>query len=154
MSTSEFNNTGVFVANYRISHQLAGGVSLDVSLLFSTQDKKVVGRGAVTQATNPPLDVRTELVGEYHYQCTNNSCFVMVNLKGVDAIRARILPPISVENVDAHILLNDDFKYGVANFRFLDPRTNEWVEENQVPVTLADYTEISDVTKLAEEVSA
>ena len=60
-------NVGLFPVSYRIGTGAPGAQSLALHLLVSTPDTKVNGTAAITQATNPPLDVHSDVWGEYTY---------------------------------------------------------------------------------------
>lgn len=151
---SERNITGLFLANYVIGSGLLGATSFRASLLINTPDRSVSGRGIVSQSTTPPLNLVSNLSGEYHYQCVDDECYVLVNLVGAQPYFG--IPPIGsdLQNTRAHLMLNDDWQSGVANISYLDPRSGGWIEYEQLPVTLVDNSEISDISLLAKRVKA
>lgn len=154
MNNHENNIVGLFLANYVIGNGMLGAPSLRMSLLINTPDRSVSGRSIVSQATNPPLNLVSNLSGEYHYQCTNDECFVLMNLVGAQPFFG--IPPIGsdLQNSRLHLLLNDDWQSGFGNISYLDPRTKSWVEHEQLPVKLVDNSEISDISLLAQRVKA
>lgn len=154
MATHDNNIVGLFLANYVIGNGMLGAASFRMSLLINTPDRSVSGRGIVSQATNPPLNLVSNLSGEYHYQCANNECYVLINLVGAQPYFG--IPPIGsdLQNTRLHLLLNDDWQSGVGNVSYLDSRTGKWIEYDQLPVKLVDNSEISDISLLAQRVKA
>ena len=154
MTVSQNEIQGLFLANYIVGNRMAGGISFNISLLVSTSDRSISGRGMVSQAINPPLEIVSNLYGEYHYQCTQNDCYIMVNLMGSQPFMG--IPPVGVElqNTKLNMLLNEDLNSGVANFSYKDPETGKWIELEQVPVEKIDNTDISDLSQLAERIKA
>lgn len=154
MNTHESNIIGLFLANYVIGSGMLGAPSFRMSLLINTPDRSVSGRGIVSQATNPPLNLVSILSGEYHYHCAKSDCYVLMNLVGSQPYYG--IPPVGsdLQNSRLHLMLNDDWQAGVANVSYLDPRTGKWTEHEQLPVKLVDNSEISDITLLAQRVKA
>lgn len=145
---------GLFLASYEIGNtHMMGNVRFHVSLLVNTADRSVTGVGNVTQPVSPPVNIRSELNGEFHYQCTMKSCHIMVNLSGTQPYPG--IPPFGVmpiHNTQLAILLDDDWKQGTANFSYLDDK-GEWQEVQGAPVTLIDSAVSNDIARLAETVS-
>jgi hypothetical protein len=129
-------NEGLFLATYLISNKkkseesILGAVNLYVSLLVYTPDQSVTGYGLVSQTTLPALNINSQLLGEYHYQSTMKSCHIMVNVDGVTPYPG-IFPTEgkAQSNLQLNMLLEDDWKVGVADFKYF--RSGEWITVKQ-----------------------
>ena len=64
MSGSNQQPVGLFPLGYRIGTSMPGAQSLALNLLVFTPDETVNGTAAITQATNPPLDVHSDVWGD------------------------------------------------------------------------------------------
>ncbi|CAH1608328.1 DUF1842 domain-containing protein [Vibrio jasicida] len=137
----------VFLASYIIGNKLAGGIRFDVKLLVGGPGQSITGKGNITQAVSPPLHVHTELTGNYHYQATMRDCHIMINLQGYQAYPG--IPPVGADlhNVTLRILLNDDWKSGVAFYSYKDSDGN-WVDVENQPVTLESNDQVENLEKL------
>lgn len=138
----------LYYANYEISSNLTpmGGVSFNVSLIIDTKTKSIVGNGTIFQATNPPLNIPSQLTGDYSYMCTMNSCNNLVIADGFSPYAPLIHGiPSPAKNVALRMSLNDDWKSGVANYRYL--KNGEWVESGNQQVKLVS-TDPGDLTNL------
>ncbi len=114
---------GLFPVNYRITTGVPGAPLLRTQLLVSTPDQRVTGFGQITQTTNPPLDIRARLNGDYGYLAFEGGSRIMMNLKGFPV---STLPPgsgvgpVLLENIGGNLLLSSDFRSGSASFWYLD----------------------------------
>ena len=140
---------GLFQVSYLINGDLFGGTSFSVSLLVYTPTKTVSGMGHVSQAVNPPFSLTSQLQGEFSYLCTMESCHIMADLNGfcLPTLLVHGVPQ-ATQNTKLRMLLNEDWKSGTANFKFL--RDNKWVEVENAKVQLMETKELTDLTKLAE----
>ena len=137
-----------FNLNYRISNNLAGGISFNVSLIVDTNTKKIIGKGNITQAVNPPLNIPTILSGDYSYMCTMNSCNILVVMEGVSPYAPLILgAPQPIQNVKLRMSLEDDWKSGTATYSFL--LDGKWVDVGYQKVELVELSDELNVDKLS-----
>jgi len=141
-----------FIAKYRISEPgMMGNITMNLTLSVNPEDNSVVGHGHIFQPIHPPLNVFTTLSGEFHYQCTMESCHIMMNLQGIKpypGVGTLGLP--NLHNTNVRILLDEDWKSGVANFSYKDAK-GEWVEVSSEKVTLEKAEEIPYIDTLEFE---
>lgn len=143
MSTAQSENE-VFVASYKIGNGLRGAKEFIVNLLVSRVDNSVVGKGHIFQPTSQSRNVYTELNGTFNYQCTMKNCHIMLNLQGYQPYPG--IPPVGMDlhNVTLRVLLNEDWKSGVAFYSYIND-DGVWVEEENQRVTLLDAKQIKSV---------
>lgn len=141
-------NVGLFNACYRISSGLAGGVDLNLNLTVNTVNKRVTGVAHMTQATNPPRDIISELQGDYNYMCTMESCSILVVAEGVSPFQPMIhdVPQIH-KNLTLRIVLDENWQKGVANYKYCID--NIWHEVNHAKVELIVDNEAQNIDRLA-----
>ncbi|HHF3197802.1 DUF1842 domain-containing protein [Vibrio sp. CCB-PB317] len=142
----------IFAAHYHIGNGLPGGVSFDIKLLVAGEDKSILGKGRICQAVNPPLNVVSDLNGSFNYQCTMRDCHIMVTLQGYQPYLG--IPPLGADlhNVTLNILLNDDWKSGVAFYRYKN-NSGEWIEVANQRVTLQLPEHVPSIEHLKVEKS-
>lgn len=127
----------LFRASYLISNHLSGGISFKMELVIDSRTKKVVGVGHITQATNPPKNIATQLSGDYSYMCTMDSCHILVVAEGVSPFHPLIHGvPQNYKNVSLRMSLEEDWKSGVATYQFL--YDGEWIDSGYQKVTLIE----------------
>jgi len=128
--------TGLFIVAYNIGTSLPGAPHLNLHLAVNTVDEAVTGQGQVTQAVNPPVDVRTNVQGDFTYMTVMpNNTHILVTLTGTQAIQwpstggiGPVLPP----NFSLRMVLASDWKSGTANYKY--QVGNTWHEVKDVPV--------------------
>jgi len=127
----------LFRASYLVSNHLAGGVSFKMELVIDSKTKKVVGIGHITQAISPPMNIVTQLVGDYSYMCTMDSCNILVVAEGVSPFHPLIHDvPQSYKNSTLRMVLNEDWKSGTATYMYL--YEGEWRDSGYQKVTLIE----------------
>ncbi|WP_076589737.1 DUF1842 domain-containing protein [Vibrio ostreicida] len=144
MNTTDKTTSEIFAAHFNIGNGLVGGQRFDVNLLICQRDKSIVGKGHLFQSVNPPLNVFTDLNGTFNYQCTMSSCHIMMNLQGYQPYPG--IPPVGTDlhNVTLRILLDEDWKTGVAFYSYKN-ESGEWIEAENQPVTLANSAPIKSI---------
>lgn len=128
-------NIGLFPVNYLIGTELPGAPTLRLSLLVNTPDKRVNGWGRITQAVNPPVDIRTHAHGTYTYMATMKDNHILVVASGTPAADG---PPQAgvalLLNFELRMVLADDWASGTAVYRYrID---GAWSPEVTAPVKL------------------
>jgi hypothetical protein len=108
----------------------------------STATQEVHGNSIVFQAVNPPLDVRSVIIGKYNYLCTNVNCHILIVVNGYTEDERGAL-----KNFEARILLEDDWSEGVANYTFL--KDGEWIEMSKQKVKAIDDFGVNNLKELA-----
>ncbi|CAM1372852.1 DUF1842 domain-containing protein [Tenacibaculum xiamenense] len=127
---SNKNNIGLFQAGpYVIGNGLSGGYTFKLQFVVDVVRKTVHGAGNITQATNPPVNVATNINGEYSpllgtYQ-------ILVNAEGFNPF-IPIVP--QQKNVTLQLFLDKDWKSGVANYSFYNGK--EWIRLRNQKVEL------------------
>ncbi|MDA0118872.1 DUF1842 domain-containing protein [Vibrio sp. T11.5] len=140
----------ILAAHYHIGNGLSGGVSFDIKLLVASEDKSILGKGHIFQAVNPPLNVLTDLNGSFNYQCEMRDCHIMVTLQGYQPYPG--IPPVGIDlhNVTLNILLNDDWKSGIASYQYKNS-SGEWIEVENQRVTLQVPEHVPSIEQLKVE---
>lgn len=129
--------TNPLIATYDISTGLAGAPTLQIHLLFDDITETVLGWGRLTQAVNPPLEIKAWLTGGFLYPLVNGAadqCIVF--LKGVPLVKWPKYGGIGPELptvIDVTLNLNANRTEGTANYAYLG-EDGKWHEQNGVPV--------------------
>ena len=133
----------VFLVNLRMGDEnLSGGINCTMNLRVTPSTKKVQGHSVVFQAINPPLLVDSIITGNYQYLCTNEKCRILIDVNGYYEEE-----DTCVKNFEARILLEDNWKEGVANYAFY--HDGEWISLSNQQVKATESLEILDYGKLA-----
>lgn len=131
--------TGLFIVSYEIGGNMPGAPSFNVNFSVYTPGETVHGMGHLTQATNPPLDIGTNLSGQYTYMCVMpKNCHILVTATGFPIIKwpqgggvGPMIPP----NVELRMVLEEDWRSGTANYKYQDGSGN-WHEVTNAPVKM------------------
>jgi hypothetical protein len=144
-------NVGLFNAHYRITNHLLGGVEMQLNLTVNTVNKRITGMAHISQATNPPMNIISEIQGDYNYMCTMQSCSILVVAEGVSPFQPiiRDVPQIH-KNLTLRIVLDENWQKGVANYKYCI--NNEWHEVTQAQVEIITDADINNIQKLAATV--
>ncbi|MBP5114123.1 DUF1842 domain-containing protein, partial [Pseudomonas protegens] len=67
MSGNYSQAEGLFPLSYRIGTSQPGAPTLILNLLAYTPEHSVRGTSSITQAVNPPLDLHSDVWGQYTY---------------------------------------------------------------------------------------
>ncbi|MFJ2279990.1 DUF1842 domain-containing protein [Pseudomonas sp. NPDC087803] len=127
-------NVGLFPVSYRIGTGAPGAQSLALHLLVSTPNTKVNGTAAITQATNPPLDVHSDVWGEYTYLTVMSPGVskILVTAQGNHGGPGAN----SIVNFKVKLVVGTDWREGVANYSYFDGQ--RWHEVNNAPAHLVE----------------
>ena len=129
--TNQAQKTGLFIANYQIGESIPGGIIFQVNLIINAVTKNVYGCGDITQATNPPLDVRTKLTGDYTYMTVMpNNTHILINATGYPDSNSTQ----NTANVELHIVLESDWQSGVANYKYRTDQSSSYKEVTNAKV--------------------
>jgi len=144
-------NVGLFNAHYRITNHLAGGVEMQLNITVNTVNKRVTGMAHITQAVNPPMNIISEIQGDFNYMCTMDSCHILVVAEGVSPFQPiiRDVPQIH-NNLSLRIVMEENWQKGVANYRYCI--NNVWHEVTQAQVEIITNADIHNIEKLATTV--
>ncbi|UVM48240.1 MULTISPECIES: DUF1842 domain-containing protein [unclassified Pseudomonas] len=134
MSGSTQQLVGLFPLSYRIGTSAPGAQSLALNILVFTPDETVNGTAAITQATNPPLDVHSDVWGEYTYLTVMSPGVskILITAQGNQGGPGSN----SIVNFKLQLVVGTDWKEGVANYSYLNGQ--QWVEVNNAPAHLVD----------------
>lgn len=127
-------NVGLFPVSYRIGTGEPGAQNLALNLLVSTPQQHVTGNAAVTQATNPPLDIDSDVWGEYTYMTVMKPGVskILITAQGNHGGPGSN----SIINFKIHLVVGTDWREGVANYEYFDGQ--RWHELNNVPAHLVE----------------
>lgn len=144
-------NVGLFNAHYRITNHLAGGVEMQLNITVNTVNKRVTGMAHITQAVNPPMNIISEIQGDFNYMCTMDSCHILVVAEGVSPFQPiiRDVPQIH-NNLSLRIVMDENWQKGVANYRYCI--NNVWHEVTQAQVEIITDANVHNIEKLAATV--
>ena len=144
-------NVGLFNAHYRITNHLAGGVEMQLNITVNTVNKRVTGMAHITQAVNPPMNIISEIQGDFNYMCTMDSCHILVVAEGVSPFQPiiRDVPQIH-NNLSLRIVMEENWQKGVANYRYCI--NNVWHEVTQAQVEIITNADTHNIENLATTV--
>lgn len=115
--------TGLFIVAYEIGTAAIGAQQLELNLSVYTPNYKVNGQGVIKQSVNPPLDVHTELTGDFTYMTVMpNITHILVVLEGSNDVKIRMV-------------LSNDWASGTANYSYIDNQGKKISLEN-IPVRI------------------
>ena len=130
MSATLQQPVGLFPLAYRIGTGLPGAPSLNLNLLVFSPEQQLTGTAAVTQATNPPLNLDVDVWGEYSYLAVVGSTKILLNLQGNQGGPGSN----SIITFKAQLVVGSDWKDGVAHYSHYDG--SRWIEVQNVPTHL------------------
>ncbi|WP_248799205.1 DUF1842 domain-containing protein [Pseudomonas sp. MWU13-2105] len=132
MSDSTQQFVGLFPLSYRIGTSAPGAQSLVLNLLVFTPEQSVSGTAVVTQAINPPLDLQSDVWGEYTYMTVMSPAVskILITAQGNHGGPSSN----SAVNFKLHLVVGSDWKDGVASYQYLDGQ--RWVNVQNVPAHL------------------
>jgi hypothetical protein len=132
--------TGLFPANYTIGTPMPEGPLFSLHLLVFTPEKEVRGGGSISQGLLPPSAVNTWLTGDYTYLTVMpNNSRILVVATGFPVKHQPSQPghigPVFDPNLHLRMVLESDWKSGIANFQFFDSDGN-WRSVENAPVKM------------------
>lgn len=106
--------SGTFLVSYESVGTLAGGYALGLNLVIDVVQHKAGGIASVTQATNPPLDVKLPVHGTVtDMTVMPKNTHHLVALQSSDKLLGR--------HIEVRLVTADDWQTGTANVTlFLD----------------------------------
>lgn len=129
--------TGLFLVSYEIGGHMPGAPLFGVSFTVYTPGETVSGIGHITQATNPPLDIGTDLSGQFTYMCVMpKNCHILITATGYPVVKwpqGGGIGPVIPPNTELRMVVSEDWKSGTANYKYLDGGGN-WHEVKDAPV--------------------
>lgn len=129
MTTSENALVGLFPLNLQ-SVGAPGAPVVKLSLLVYTPRQEVTGHAEVTQAINPPLDLKSHVHGNLiHETVMGPGSKILIKLLGWPEI---VWPPkggvgpVIPENFSAQVLLEPDYNSGTITFEYRTELSGKW----------------------------
>ncbi len=137
MANNPENRTDLFIVRYNIG---TGAANLRVDLAVNAVDHAITGQSRVTQAINPPTDVRSRLYGDFTYMTTMpKQTHTLVTATGVLALwmppNTGIGPALPC-NLSLRMVLSADWQSGIAHYKYLVGDT--WHEVHDAPVKVLE----------------
>jgi hypothetical protein len=134
--------TGLFLVKYQVGTDAPGAPTLNLSLAVNSAHKTIHGIGEITQAVNPPVDVRTRVDGTYLQILIMGSPSLLVEATGMPPVhwpdRRRQGPgTVILPNLFLRMVLQDWEGGGTAYYRYQNAE-GQWVEVNDAPVKKVD----------------
>lgn len=137
MGNNVVTNVGLFIASFQIGGDKPGAPSFRINMCVYTPGETISGIGHITQAVNPPLDIPTNLQGQFTYMSVMpNNCHILVTATGTPIVKwpqGGGIGPVLPINVDLRMVLTEDWKTGKANYKYQDSKGN-WQEVTNAPV--------------------
>ena len=138
MEKSELK-TGLFIVSYEIGGNMPGAPLFKINFSVYTPGETVSGIGHITQTTNPPIDIGTNLHGQYTYMCVMpKTCHILITATGYPIIKwpqGGGIGPVIPPNTELRMVVSEDWKSGTANYKYIDSKGN-WNEITDAPVKM------------------
>lgn len=140
-TTSTSEDVGLFIVSYEIGGNMPGAPTFVVHLTVDTVRKSVSGQGRITNTSNPPLDLRTNLEGDYTYMTVMpNSTSILVTLTGYPVVewpRGGGIGPVLLPNANLRMVLDPSWASGTANYKYTTDGSS-WQTVSDAPVRKVD----------------
>ncbi|NBF06097.1 DUF1842 domain-containing protein [Pseudomonas sp. Fl5BN2] len=142
MSGSNSHAEGLFPLSYRIGTSQPGAPALILNLLVYSPEHSVRGTSSITQAVNPPLDLHSDVWGQYTYMTVMSptSSKILITAQGNQGGPGSN----SIINFKLHLVVGDNWKEGIANYQYFNGHS--WVSVNQVPAHLQETVQSSTLS--------
>lgn len=135
--------TGLFLASFDIGKSMPGAPLLRLNLTVFTPGETVSGVAHLIQATNPPLDLASDVKGQYTQMCVMpRQCHVLLTAQGHPIAKwpqGAGIGPVLPANFELRMVLGEDWQSGTANYKYQDSHL-VWHEVKDAPVTLVPAT--------------
>ncbi len=126
---------------------IVGGVTQTINLIIDTLNREVIGTSQVFQSTNPPLDVQSNLYGEFTYMTVMHG-HSRILLTATGYPKNEIWPlvmgvptPLFPANLKLRMVLDEDWKRGIATYSYRD-RDGKMVEMINIPVIATNISTV------------
>lgn len=131
MADTQAHQDGLFLLQLQ-SSGAPGAPIVKLSLTVYTPGQKVTGFAEVTQATNPPLDVRSHVTGNLIYETVSGpGSKIRIDLDGWPEIhwpKDGGVGPVIPENFKAIIVLEPDYSAGTIEFQYRNDWSGKWTK--------------------------
>ena len=124
---------GTFLACYEIGGDKPGAPLFRVNLVVDVPARTVNGSGRITQAISPPLDIATQLHGQFSYMTVMpRVVHILVVATGYPVVPHGGIGLVE-PNADLRMVLDEGWKSGTADYKYRDDG-GKWVDIEQAPV--------------------
>lgn len=143
LTKEAINDVGMFLATYNIFHPgMVGEDQFRVQLAVSTPNRKVSGTGNIANGSIAGNQtIYTKLEGRFSYMTVMpKNTHIQIVLTGYPDVTWPPLGgvgPVMQHNAELLMVLNDDWKTGTANYRYMTSN-GTWKEMEDIPVNIAD----------------
>ncbi|WMN19955.1 DUF1842 domain-containing protein [Pseudomonas piscis] len=131
----------LFPLSYRIGTSQPGAPNLQLNLLVYTPERSLRGNSSITQAASPPLDLQTDDWGQYTYLTVTSGTKILLSVAGNQGGPGAN----SIITFKLQLVVDDDWKQGVANYQFYNGHT--WSTVNNTPAYLENNIQSSSLSR-------
>ncbi|UCJ06092.1 DUF1842 domain-containing protein [Chitinophaga pendula] len=142
---TQHNEVGLFQVSYRISSGLIGAPVFHVNLTVSTVTQKVGGIGTITQTRHRPVQLETNLSGNYFVLpiLPPQEHSLSVHLTGLPFIPHPLNNVVPHPNVELYMRLDAHWQAGIATFSYFEDGTKITINDAKVQkVKFADVVPV------------
>jgi len=143
MNKAALKDVGMFLATYNICHPKRVGEDLfHLQLAVSTPNKQIGGTGIISNGSiNPNFEIPTNLNGRFSVMTIMpNTTHIQIVATGYPDFSYPVYggnKPVQTPNVELVMVLNEDWKTGTANYRYLNS-AGQWQEMEDIPVNIIE----------------
>lgn len=119
---------GLFIGSWEAGLGMLGSARLTLDLTFNAPRHTVSGYGHVSQPVSPPLEIDSQLTGDYTIVTIMDEPHVVINMTGYP-----VGPSIMEPNMVVHMVLDGGWQAGTCTFKYRSPG-GEWHEVEDAPV--------------------
>lgn len=134
MSENQVRPSGLFPLKLE-SVGMPGAPIVELSLTIYTPKQQVTGLAEVTQAINPPLDLKSHVNGNLIYETVMGpGSKIRIDLNGWPELVWPVhggVGPVIPENFHATVILDPDFSKGTITYGYRTSLTGAWHEITQ-----------------------
>lgn len=139
LANTQNNPLGLFLVDYQIGAPVPGGVSFRAGLTVNAPQETVQGTGQITQAINPPLNITSQLNGNFTYMTVMpNNSKILVTATGYPSVHMPPhsgIGPVIPADIQLQMVLESDWRSGTANYKYRTDINSPWISVNNAPVT-------------------
>lgn len=154
MSQSD-SNFGLFPVNYLVQPKvdgmpLLGAPVLNLQLLINAPAKTLSGIATLTQAINPPMNLISNVHGNWSYMATMSSTHMLLVAEGQGPSSILVHgQPQMVENLKFRASVDENWQTGVCSYEYLYQGTWHSVEGAQMSINTFDQSAVLDQLQTA-----
>lgn len=117
------SSTSLFLLNLDVSTFAMGAPTLHLALTVNTVSNAVAGSSQVFQPISPPLDVVSQVAGDFTYMTVMpQKSHILLKGTGNPLMVANPTATPYVTNLEFHLVLDADWTTGEGEFKYLDPQ--------------------------------